>query len=223
MGSAAQNLLILPLNVAVLMPAELDGHSSIVWQELEYYLRAHGKQLKTVSFEVARRFWLSSIEQVRAGEKGAKAGYDEAARVLVERLAKHAEFDTVIAPSLYLRKANVFEKTATWDGVERTVQVEAKSPVAREIAADTPLEGLAPAASLHVVVLDARGNKIQETQGGLELLVGVRVRPSSDAVGGDPSFEFAMRPDLLENRQDIREGIAIALSPFLPRLPTEAR
>lgn len=218
MGSAAQNLLILPLNVTVLIPPELEGRSAIVWEELESYLRAHGKQLKTVSFDVARRFWLSSIEQVRAGENGKKAGYEEAARVFVQRLAKHAEFDTVIDPSLYIRKANVIEMTAAWDGVERTVQIEAKSPAARQVAAEIPLEGVAPAASLHAVVLDARGNKIQETQGGLELLVGVRVRPSSDAAGGDPSFQFAARTDLLENREHVREGISIALSPFLPRL-----
>jgi hypothetical protein len=217
-GGPDPTLLILPFNVAAVMPSELDPASPIVWKELKLYLRAHGKRLKTVSFRDARRFWLSSIRQVRAGEKGARAGYDDAARVLVLELAKHAEFDTLIAPSLFIRNAPITERIAAWDGVERPVEVEENDPGAGSIPADAPLSGLAPAASLHAVVLDANGDKLQEAQGGLELLVRVRVL-GGDAPGSQPTFEFAARSDLFANREHVREGIAEALAPFLPPLP----
>jgi hypothetical protein len=200
-GSAAQDLLILPLNVTAIMPPELEALSSFVWTELEIYLRAHGKRLKTASFRDARRLWLSSIRQVRAGEKGARAGFDDAARALVLELAKHAEFDTVIVPSLFIRKARISGNSATWDGVERSLEFEESRRDARSILANTPLVGAAPAASLHAVVLDAKGNKIQEAKGGLELLV------------------LATRTDLFANREHVREGVAEALAPFLPPLP----
>ncbi len=86
-GNAAQTLLILPLNVAAVMPPELDSMSSFVRKELEIYLADHGKTLKTVSYPDARRLWLSSIREVRAGPNGARSRYDDAASVFVLKLA----------------------------------------------------------------------------------------------------------------------------------------
>lgn len=221
-GGEAQNLLILPLNVTAIMPPELGAMSSFVWTELEIYLRAQGKQLKTASFRDARRLWLGSIRQVRAGEKGARAGFDDAARALVLELAKHAEFDTVIVPSLFIRKAFISGNSATWDGVERPLEFEESSRPARHILANTPLVGAARAASLHAVVLDAKGNKLQEATGGLELLVRVRVQGGLGSLTSKPTLEFTTRTDLFANREHVREGIAEALAPFLPPLPLKA-
>jgi hypothetical protein len=220
-GGAAQDLLILPLNVTAIMPPELEALSSVVWAELEIYLRAHGKRLKTASFRDARRLWLSSVQQVRAGEKGVRAGFDDAVRVLVLELAKHAEFDTLIVPSLFIRKARISGNSATWDGVERSLEFEESGREARRIPANTPLVGEAPAASVHAVVLDAKGNKIQEAKGGLELLVLVRVLGGLGSPTDMPTLEFATRTDLFANREHLREGIAEALAPFLPPLPLD--
>jgi hypothetical protein len=221
-GSAARDLLILPLNVTVAMPKQLDAESSVVWEELEIYLQDQGKQLKTAAFGDARRLWVDSIREVRSGEKGAKAGFDDAARVLVGKLARYAEFDTVIVPSLFVRQAPILEKSARWDGVERDVEVEAVDLAIREAVEDVPLEGAAPAASLHAVVLDARGNKLQEGQGGLELLV--RVRAVRAEEGSDtPTFQFVERRPVFTSRAHVREGIARALSPFLPPLLPDER
>jgi hypothetical protein len=214
-GNWARTLLILPLNVAAVMPAELEASGPVVWEELEIYLRAQGKELKTVSFANARKLWLGAIRRVRAGEKGAKAGFDDAAQALVLELAAHAQFDGVIVPSLFVRETPIEGQSARWDGVERQVEFEFHGRGAGA-AAPPPVEGLGPAASLHVVVLDAQGNKLQEALRGLDLLVDVRVtEPSSTG----PSFEFSTRRDPLANRAHVREGIAEALAPFLPRLP----
>ena len=49
LGNENRVILILPLNVAAVMPSELELFSPIIWKELELYLRARGKQLKTIS------------------------------------------------------------------------------------------------------------------------------------------------------------------------------
>jgi catechol 2,3-dioxygenase-like lactoylglutathione lyase family enzyme len=223
-GNPARDLLILPLNVAAVMPSELEAASPIVWRELEIYLRDQGKELKTVSLEAARKLWLASIAEARAAN--ARAGYDDAARVLVGKLARHAAFDAVIAPSLYLRKARIAGRSASWDGVERVVEIEAPE----RLPVDLPLDGVAPAVSLHAVVLDPEGNKVEEAIAGLELLVEVRVvrksgwsieaAPSAETVG----LEYTPRTDLFTHREDVQEGIAKALAGFLPPLaPVEER
>ncbi len=214
--SDRQVFLILPLNVAAVMPPELESLSPIIWKELERYLRAQDKELKTISREAARNLWLRSIQAVRAGEKGARAGYDDAARALALELRKHADFDALIAPSLYVREARISNRFARWDGVKRAVEFEGGGLASWSLVA-TPLEGAAPAASLHVAVFDANGDKLHEAQGGLELLVRVEVMPQEGA--GQPNFQFATRTDLFANREHVREGIGLAFSPLLPPLP----
>jgi hypothetical protein len=213
-GSPARTLLILPLNVPAVMAPELEAARPVVWEELETYLRAQGKELKTVSFSSARELWLGAIRKVRA-EAGARAGFDEAARAFALELARHADFEAMIVPSLFVREAPIAGRSARWDDVERPVEFEIRDPAAALASPDPPeVEGLAPAVSLHVVVLDAEGDEIQEELRGLDLLVRVRV----SAPGSGPGFELAPRPVPLANRAWVREAIADALAPFLPRL-----
>ncbi len=209
-GNPARNLLILPLNVATVMQPELEGASRVVWEELEVYLRSQGKELKTVSFAAARRLWVASIQEARAAN--ARAGYDEASRVLVAKLSQHASFDALIAPSLVVREATIAGRSASWDGALRALEIES----AERLPADLPLEGVAPAASLHVVVFDREGTELQEQIAGLELLVGTRVR--RDAAWGTDAIElqFVPRAAPFANREHVRECIAKALAPFLP-------
>jgi hypothetical protein len=215
-GSPARTLLILPLNVPAVMAPELEASGAVVWEELELYLRAQGKELKTVSFSSARELWLGAIRKVRA-EAGAKAGFDEAARELALELARHADFEAMIVPSLFVREAPIAGQSARWDEVERPVEFEIRDPAAAAAPDPPEVEGLAPAISLHVVVLDAEGHQIQEELRGLDLLV--RVRVSAPGSGAGPGFELALRPVPLENRSYVREAIADALAPFLPPLP----
>jgi hypothetical protein len=192
----------------------------VVWEELELYLRTQGKDLKTLAFPTARQMWLGAIQRARAGEKGPKAGFDEAARLLVQELVRHAEFDAVIFPSLFVRSAPISGATARWDSVERPVEFELRGAAGGSAGKPPEVEGVGPAASLHVVIFDAQGNKIQEEIRGLDLLV--RVRASQPDEGEQPSFEYTTLADPLADRAHVRDGIAEALVPFLPRLATEA-
>src|SRR5262245_18066757 len=62
-GNWARSLLILPLNVMAVLPSELEAASVVVWEEFELYLRAEGKELKTVAFPTARQLWLGAIRR----------------------------------------------------------------------------------------------------------------------------------------------------------------
>jgi hypothetical protein len=216
LGAENRVLLILPLNVATVMPRELAYVSPIIWSELETYLRVDDRKLKTISAQSAHSLWLESIKQVRAGPQGARAGFDDAARVLAIELRKQTEFDAMIAPSLYVREAPIANRSASWDGVEREIDFETRGLEARSFVS-IPLEGSAPAASLHVAVFDANGDKILDAKGGLELVA--RVRVSKDATTGQPTFTFEARDDLFQDRAQLREGIALAFSPLLAPPP----
>jgi hypothetical protein len=211
-GNAARNLVILPLNVAAVMPTELEASSPVVWKELEVYLRAQGKELKTVSFQNSRQLWLSSIGEARAAD--ARARFDDAARVLVGKLARLVDFDAVIVPSLTLREAPIAGRSASWDAVERPLEIEGRE----RLPADLPLEGMAPAASLHVAVFDAQGKKLHDGIGGLDLLVDARVVRTRASAPDAITLEFTTRTELFASRENVQEGIATALAPFLPTL-----
>lgn len=219
-GNPARSVLILPLNTTAIMSPELEHLRAPVWSELEVYLRSEGKQLRTASTRDARRLWLSSIQQARAGENGAKAGFDDAARILVFKLAKYAEFDTLIIPSLFIREAPVSGNVASWDGVQRELEFEQNGSEARHLPAYSSYVGVAPAASLHAVVLGADGNELQDAVGGLELLVRVRaMKLAAPGIRG-PHLEFAPHTGPYANPVNLREGITRALAPlFLPPLP----
>jgi hypothetical protein len=223
LGSEQHVFVILPFNVAAVMPSELEAFSPVVWEELEAYLRAQHKQLKTLAPKTARQLWFRSIRRVRAAD--ARAGYDDAARAFVLELRKHAEFDALIAPSLFIREAHIANQSARWDGVERLLEIEARTPAARALVA-SGLEGTIPAASLHVAVFDELGDKLYESQGGLEPLVDVVVSVRSApavvdgvSIGSDPEFEQTTRTDLFADREHVRDGIQAAFASFLPPLP----
>jgi len=221
-GTAVKNAVILPINVTTVTPVDLEPPLSPVWAGIDDYLRANAVKLRTIDFKVARQFWLGSIKQVRERPGGSETGFDDAARVLIKKLSAHAEFDTLLVPTVYLTEAPIEQNQATWDGVTRTVRVESNSLAGTAVAEEVPLEGLAPAASLHMVVLDADGNRIQEGRGGLDLMVDVRVKHNPYGETDEPIFQYIPRADALADPAHVREGIALSLSPFLPALlPSE--
>jgi hypothetical protein len=197
------------------MPREVRPYSSVVWDELERYLREHDKQLKTVNPETARKLWVSSVQKVKVGEKGARAGFEDAARELAVELRKSAEFGAMVVPSVFIREAGIAQRSARWDGVERAIEIDESGPRDPRLA-ETPFEGVAPAASLHIAVFDARGARLHEGKGGLELLV--RVRLTGEDSAGLPTFRFTPRSPLFENREQVLEGITVAFAPLLAPL-----
>lgn len=220
-GNAAQNVLILPLNVTSVLSPELKELKDPVWAELEAYLRIGNRRLRTASFRDARKLWIDSIQQSRTNAKGAKVGFKDAARLLVFELAKHAEFDTLVIASLFVREAPISGNAAEWDGVVRELEFERNGRASEDLYVDQKYVGIAPAASLHAVVMDAEGRELQDRVGGIELLARVRAKKilgPAERV----ELEFAPYSGPFTNAEHIREGITQALAPFFPPpLPSE--
>jgi hypothetical protein len=217
LAKVPERVVILPFNVATAMPAELKTSSPAVWSALESYLRDQGSQLKTLAFPTARALWLASVRDAQA-EKGSgksKSALDAAiGRAFVAKLRPNAEFDAVIFPSLFIQRAALSGTKATWDGAEQTIAIDA-GVRGGNIADDAPIEGAAPAASLHVVVFDAAGEKRHESQAGLALLVSARITHADDPLSA-PSFTFVPRHEPFDDPAVLRSGIARALAPFIP-------
>src|SRR5258706_7912810 len=100
-----ERIVLLPFNVTVALPAELKGPSATAWSALEVYLRAHGAELKTLSYPTARGLWLASIRDAKADPKRKNPGFDDAAALFVAKLKPSAEFDALVIPSLYVQRA----------------------------------------------------------------------------------------------------------------------
>jgi hypothetical protein len=210
----ADVLVVLPLNVTMPLPKGLGDRSPAVWEELESYLQTHDKRLKTVSYYDARRLWKASAKQARSAAADGNADYATAARLFALELRRHTEFDAVIVPSVFLQRANMIGTTASWDGVTRTIEIHRDTRTIRK--PNVAASSTARAASLHVVVLDAEGNTIQEGQGGLDLLVRARVDQGFGDIIDNRFWYFKERTDFFVDREYLREGIAKALEPFLP-------
>lgn len=210
-----ERIVVLPFNVATAMPAELKADSPAVWSALETALRSHGPQLKTLSAAAARAMWVASVQAAQAEQKDANSKRkleDAVAHHFAARLRESAEFDALIFPSLFVQRATLKGTTATWDGTERTLEFDA-GPRGQP-PPDLPIEGVAPAASLHIVVFDSAGTKLHEKQSGLALLVRARLSEVSEVE--EPHFAFIPRRDAFADQEALLEGVEAALDPFLP-------
>ena len=220
LAKVPERIVILPLNVTTPLPAELREASPEVWSALEVYLRAHGAALKTVSYSTARGLWLTSIRDARANPKLKDPGFDDAARLLIDKLKQYAEFDALIFPSLYVQRATLAGTKATWDGSEQTIQIETPRGEA-PVPSDAAIEGAVPGVSLHTIVFNADGSKLHEGKAGVALLVGARVSPGG-APNEAPTFSFVPLRDPFADRTFLMQQTARALSPFVPTM-TAAR
>jgi hypothetical protein len=210
-------IVILPLNVTAPLPAELKNQSPEVWSALEVYLRAHGAGLKTLAYPAALGLWRASVRDVLADPKHKKeTSFEDAAKLFVGKLKQHTEFDALIVPTLYVGRANLAGGKAAWDGSEQTLEFETRRGEAMEVPGDAPIEGVAPAASLHTVVFDGSGAKLHEGRAGLGLLV--RARVSQSAPNDPPSYSFVPRHEPFD-RVVVLRGTAKALAPYVPLLP----
>jgi hypothetical protein len=217
LAQVPERVVLLPLNIATPMPAELKNASAEVWSALEVYLRAHGATLKTVAYPTARALWLASVRDAKADPKLKDPGFDDAARLLVAKLKESAEFDALIIPWLFMQRATLSGTTATWDGSERTVEFETRR--GDVVPSDAPIEGAVPAVSLRAAVYNGAGAKLHEGHAGVALLVRVRVTPAS-VPNDPPNYSFVALRDPFDDRKFLLQQTARALSPFVPLLPT---
>jgi len=209
-GQSSRAILLLPLNVVMALQPEVEEPSDRVWAALKEYIEAHGKRDNELPLRDARRIWLESVRKIEASEDASKKGFENAVRLLAINLRQHFEFDAVFVPSLFVQIVSVRGRTAKWDQVKRRVEFPSDA-FGDKTASVSSLTTMA--ASLHVVVLDAQGNKLLEEQAGLELLYRYKwERESGNRWLAHPE----LRPDLFRERSNLNEGIGKALAAFWP-------
>jgi len=211
-------VVVAPLNLALRLPAELQGSEAPVWEELLRYLAAQDRRLAVVEASDAARLWNSAATEVEAS--GAALEPRAVASRFAELLAGHAEYGVLVMPSLVVRRARVGGHQVWWDGVRRALPTRTPLP----LSIDNGISGVAisgyrgsiAAASLYVAILSSDGETLYEGLGGLDVIQEVaRVARTHDA----PRWSLAPRRDSFDDAAELREGIERA---FERRLPATA-
>ena len=210
-GEAVREVLLFPLNVVVPIPAGLEAGAPSVEVELRTYLESRGKRVQTLAPRDAHAAWLAGAQALKAEVGDAQMSFEGAARILARQLAKAHRFDALVLPWIVLRPAKVRGRVVRWDGVTRTLRVV--NPSGRSLGFLDDFEAQAAAPSIQVAVFSAEGARIFEGAGGLDLIHALAIE------GDPPKVDAVPRPcsEVFSDLTPIREGIAVAFDPFLPR------
>jgi hypothetical protein len=207
-GANFERAIVLPLNLVVSMPKELAGGAGRVEKTLHGYLAERGKAIETMKFADAIAAWRASEAECRSqGAKGCDR-FAGVARFMAQRLRRNHDYQTLIIPYVFLRTARSTSSAARWHGVERPVE-KSGSGFGPEGRARL-VRGDILAASLKVFAFSPEGEKVFEGVGGLDLVDRVRA--------DDYGFYYTeVRENVLADPEMLREGVALALEPLVPR------
>jgi hypothetical protein len=200
-----QRALVLPLNVVAAMPGELTGGARHVDRSLLDYLAERGKSVQTIGFKDAVAAWRAGESDCRAAAAKGCDRFASVAPFAARRLRADHDYDVLIVPYLLLRGARTNGEVASFDGVKRSVQVSGYAGY------PYPLSGRIRAASLKVFGFSPDGKKMFDGIGGLEVVDQIE---ASDRPG---AYTTQVRDNVLRDPDAIREGVARALSPLIPR------
>ena len=210
--SKAERVLVLPLNLVAEMPEELAGDARRVDDILLDYLAERGKSVRTIGFRDAAAAWRASESDCRAAGAKKCDRFAGVAPFAARRLRAEQDYDVLIVPYLLLRGARSNGYVASFDGVERPVQVPRYEPYGPY--------GFGPygrgatrirAVSLKVFGFSSDGKKLFDGIGGLDVVD--RIEPSEEP----GAYTVEVRENVLRDPDAIREGVARALHPLVPR------
>jgi hypothetical protein len=136
--------------------------------------------------------------------------YDAAVVALTHALhARGVSFDALLLPYLTVRPGAVQGHAVMWDGVTRRLPFSQRKPAADFLLSRRGIQ--APCTSLRVIAYDARGERLFERLGGLE--VARQVTLTRDGSGRS----WSDREDLFQDPRALRDGVEVALGPLLRR------
>ena len=212
---ATDRVIVAPLNLALRMPAEIDGMQDPVWQALLEHFETRNRAVQQIENSDAQRLWSGVVN-----EMGPARELSGATSRFARQLAEHSDYDLLVMPALVLRRAAVRGHQAYWDGVRRRVSVDdAWDGLIDEIGGtggDSTVRGLngrLAGASLYVVVLTPDGHAVSEGLGGLDLLH--EAEHARHAQRGE--WRVVLREEPFATPRHLQEGIRVALERKLPR------
>ena len=204
-------ILLLPLNLAVQLPSELEPATRPLSDEIERYLSTRGLLVETAGYFEVRERWKGSMAEAEFGADD--EAFFAAVRTLVARLGEERSFDAVVMPNLIYRNAYVRQVTGevAWDGVKRVIETRGRPQVGHAgFHVTTDIVGTISGMSLHLFVFDRTGDQVFESRAGLDLA------HYADYGSSVAEYEFRLKRRLLADDEALREGVALAFSPFLP-------
>jgi hypothetical protein len=215
-AAGVERFLLAPANLVVSLRAELEGGVELVQEEISGYLQQQGRRVERLSLPEGRRLWDAAVSENRSA---GTPGFEGTMALFVRELARTREFQALVMPSLLLHHTRVRMRQASWDGVQRRIalaNLPAPKPGQRDLMrqgmAGIGISGEAAVTSLHLFVFSREGERVFEGRGGLEFVEEIDV---GDVLERGRIF-MRTRADLLQDRAVLREGIAIAFSPYLP-------
>jgi hypothetical protein len=212
-GAAARQLVLLPLDVVAPVPPGLEPGVGFVEAELLLTLESHGKSVRLLAARDAHAAWLAAARDLKAEVGDDEMDFEGAARVLERNIARDSPFDALVLAWIVLRPAKVRGRSVRWDGVTRTLRVVNSTD--RSLGFLDDFEAVAAVPSIQLAVFSAQGEPIFEGIGGLDLVHALTVEGDPPKIDARPH----PREEVFSDRTSLREGIAIALDPFVPREP----
>jgi hypothetical protein len=230
-AASALRIAVAPMNLAVPLSPDLEDAVEPVSDELIRYLQAAGFRVAVIWLPDASMLWRDSAAALqREGEDAPE--FAEVASVFSRLLAREAEFDLLLLPSLVFREAEVHGRFAQWDGVRRRIRFREGSVVPRgraqafpdpfdatDRSASGPVtpewRGRITGLSVHALLFAPQGHAVFQGLGGLDL-VHDAVRSST---GSGVESTLRLQARILEDAEHLREGIELALRPYLAGNP----
>lgn len=202
----AQRWLLVPINGLETLPDFLLGPAERIQNDLRAYLEESHRTWFTLPLTevVAQRSALSDTGRAPAKEETAEPADDRLRSQFARQLAREHAFDVIVFPELVAENVMVHQGgVAAWHGVKR------KQRIVRGEGAPPDLYswGKNVALSLRMRVFTPQGVKRFESYGGLDLLYEARV------VGNQ--YRMDVSADLITDPALIREGVRLALAPYL--------
>lgn len=217
MGSAkiaaldGSRVLVCPFNLGIRRAPELDDTTGPVAGELIDTLEKAGAEVFALSHEESLQLWQEAYE---AGPSD--SGFYAAAARFVRLAAEENDFDFVLMPSLILRGAEVKGHRASWDGVRRSLPMDAAvADPSFDVSGVRAheLTGTVSAVSIHLVVLEPSGAVAFQGMGGLDVIQ----EAHRGAAGDADRWQLAPRKQPLRDLDLVRQGIELAFERDLPK------
>jgi hypothetical protein len=214
---------LLPLNVLIALPPELNDASGRVGSAIRAHVSASGREIVPFGLSEARGAW-TELTAGAAGD-GEPATAERIARY-VKRLHAERPFDALVMPSLVYRDARIRYVTldVAWDGVVRELTVTGYVHEHGSLYVMPEIRGKMAAVSLHLAVYAFDGALVFDSLGGLDLVhevdMGTPRRQDLEKRPPLPVWQFRPMSVSLADPAALREGIALAFTPWLdPRGP----
>jgi hypothetical protein len=206
--------LTLPCNVAIPLPEVLESAENDVMGALVAFLRNRGDSIEIFPPERAHNLWRTIVAEVERSTTLAH-GYESARQVFVSHISASSSFDVLIMPTLVYRDTEIIprQRQVKWDGVIRRYQVVNYSDKAKRLQLAPSITPVIPGVSFYLVLLSPDGTPIFRQYGGLDITHDVDLANSEFTMTSD----LVRRERILVDTEYLKEGIAVAFDPYLPR------